>query len=215
VFCQAEAVTDAAVGLEILSEKPIGIGVGHGWEPRGEGMRVTESHGMRLVSLNGLPAIEAFEAHAEATGQALDRGVPSYFLLNNVLGIDTGVGYRLRVPLAIQEDGSILCCADVPQDSVVHIMKSTETSAVDAAVGATRSAVLRLREHTPRVAMFFDCVATRLRTGDIFEYELDSVEQAASPAPLFGCNTYGQLARAEGQFGGFHNCTAVVCVLPE
>lgn len=30
-----------------------------------------------------------------------------------------------------------------------------------------------------------------------------------------GCNTYGQIARAEGQFSGFHNCTAVVCVIPE
>jgi len=36
----------------------------------------------------------------------------------------------------------------------------------------------------------------------------------ASPAGFVGCNTYGQIARAEGQFGGFHNCTAVVCVLP-
>jgi hypothetical protein len=29
-----------------------------------------------------------------------------------------------------------------------------------------------------------------------------------------GCNTHGQIARAEGQFEGFHNCTAVVCLLP-
>lgn len=28
------------------------------------------------------------------------------------------------------------------------------------------------------------------------------------------CNTYGQISRTEGQFSGFHNCTAVVCVLP-
>ena len=27
--------------------------------------------------------------------------------------------------------------------------------------------------------------------------------------------SYGQIARADGQFSGFHNCTAVVCVLPE
>ena len=33
-------------------------------------------------------------------------------------------------------------------------------------------------------------------------------------ASYVGCNTHGQIARAEGQFGGFHNCTAVVCVLP-
>jgi hypothetical protein len=29
-----------------------------------------------------------------------------------------------------------------------------------------------------------------------------------------GCNTFGQIARGEGQFSGFHNCTAVVCIIP-
>jgi hypothetical protein len=44
---------------------------------------------------------------------------------------------------------------------------------------------------------------------------LSALASALGPTPYAGCNTYGQIARAEGQFGGFHNCTAVVCVLPE
>ncbi|MDP9149737.1 MAG: hypothetical protein M3O36_07340 [Myxococcota bacterium] len=34
-----EALSDAAVALEILSKKPLGIGVGHGWLPAGPVMR--------------------------------------------------------------------------------------------------------------------------------------------------------------------------------
>jgi len=45
--------------------------------------------------------------------------------------------------------------------------------------------------------------------------ELDAVRNALQGAPFAGCNTIGQIARAEGQAGGFHNCTAVVCVFPE
>jgi hypothetical protein len=30
-----------------------------------------------------------------------------------------------------------------------------------------------------------------------------------------GENSYGQIVRAAGQFSGFHNCTAVVCVIPD
>jgi hypothetical protein len=60
----------------------------------------------------------------------------------------------------------------------------------------------------------FDCVATRLRLGKAFENELKACAQLLHPASFIGCNTYGQIARAEGQFGGFHNCTAVVCVFP-
>jgi hypothetical protein len=53
-----------------------------------------------------------------------------------------------------------------------------------------------------------------LRLGKEFGAELKAVENVLGTARFAGCNTYGQVARAEGQFGGFHNCTAVVCVIP-
>ena len=93
-------------------------------------------------------------------------------------------------------------------------MKSTGESAVTAASRATEAAVASLRGHKPGAALFFDCVATRLRMGEVFGFELESVAKVLDGADLVGCNTYGQIARAEGQFGGFHNCTAVVMVLP-
>ena len=51
--------------------------------------------------------------------------------------------------------------------------------------------------------------------GDVFGFELEAVRTALGGSDLVGCNTYGQIARADGQFGGFHNCTAVVLALPQ
>ena len=93
-------------------------------------------------------------------------------------------------------------------------MATTEHSAVTAASNATKSAVRALNGAKPEAALLFDCVATRLRMGDVFGVELEAVAESLGGAALVGCNTYGQIARAEGQFGGFHNCTAVVMVLP-
>ena len=214
VFHGTDAFTDAVVGLELLSRKPIGIGVGHGWTPAGPALRVTEVRGARLVGLNGVPAVEAFEQHASSTGQRLDRENPLPFFLHNILGIDTGAGHRLRVPLAIDADGAVHCAAEIPQGARVHIMKTTAESAVAAARRATEAAVQALGPEKPGAALFFDCVATRLRMGDVFGFELASVADTLNTSNLVGCNTYGQIARAEGQFGGFHNCTAVVLVLP-
>jgi len=216
VFFGAEALTDAVVALEMLSTKPLGIGVGHGWKPASPGMRVTEARGMTLLSLNGLPVVDAFEAHALATGQSFDRDAPLPFFLHNILGIDTGSGYRLRVPLAVGDDGSVTCASEIPVGAKVHIMATDTGSAVEAARRATESAIAALQGKQPRVALFFDCVATRLRMGEAFGQELDALGDLLGPAVSFlGCNTHGQIARADGQFGGFHNCTAVVCVLPE
>lgn len=215
VFHGTHAYTDAAVALEILSHKPIGVGVGHGWEPTSAAMRATEVDGMRLIGLNGLPAIEAFEAHAKSQGKAFNPDDPMPYFLHNILGIATGDGYRLRVPLAVHEDGSITCAAEIPEHARVHIMNTSGESASQAAARATNNAISALHGQPPSAALFFDCVATRLRLGDAFAYELSTVVEQLGEAKMVGCNTYGQIARAEGQFSGFHNCTAVVLVIAD
>jgi hypothetical protein len=215
VFCGTEAFTDAAVALEILSSKPIGVGVSHGWEPAGEPLRVTEAEGSTVISLNAMPAVEVFEEHAVSTGQRFDRSDPIPFFLHNVLGIDTGSGYKLRVPLAVLEDGSIGCASDIPAGATVRIMKTTAQSSAEAAMRAVNSALGDMRGTPPEVALFFDCVATRLRMGGDFGSEMDALQRALGKIPYVGCNTYGQIARSEGQFSGFHNCTATVALLPE
>ena len=215
VFCGTEAFDDAAVALEILSNKPLGIGVCHGWAPAGAPMRVTEADGMRVISLDAVSSVEMFEQHARDTNQVFNRNDPLPFFLHNVLGIQGSSGYKFRVPLQVNADGSVSCAADIPVGSTVAIMKATGASAAEAATEATRAALRQLDGQRPKVAIFFDCVATRLRTGREFGFELAALQKTLGSARFAGCNSYGQIARAEGQFGGFHNCTAVIGVIPD
>jgi hypothetical protein len=215
VFYGTKAYTDTAVALEILSQKPLGIGVRHGWEASSRPMRVTEADGMKLVSLNAIPAVEVFKEHAKATKQKFDLADPIPFFLHNVIGIKTVNGYQLRVPLSIHSDGSIECASDIPVGATVSIMKTTSRSASQAAKDALEDALLQMNGEKASIALFFDCVATRLRTGDKFSSELSTLQKGLGSTQYVGCNTYGQIARVDGQFSGFHNCTAVVCVIPE
>ena len=217
VFFGTEAFTNAAVALEILSNKPIGIGARHGWSASGDPMRVTESADSCVVSLNVAPALEAFDDHAAATNQRFDHDDPMLFFLHNVVGVRTEGGYKLRVPLGIAQDGGILFAAEVPVGATAQVMSTGATSAVEAAGSAVRDAVEQVERdgHTPKAALFFDCVATRLRLGDDFGKELHAVATELKTAQFAGFNSYGQIVRAEGQLSGFHNCTAVVCVFPD
>jgi hypothetical protein len=213
VFCNGEVATDAAVALEILSPAPIGVGVRHGWYPASRPMRVTEVDGMRLISLNSIAAVQAFRDYARESEQSFDEANPTPFLLHNILGIETGHGYKLRVPLAIRDDGSIVCAAEIPEGATVCIMATDPAATCGAAADATRAALDQLLGRPPQVALFFDCVATRLRMGREFGAELSTIKGLLGNTHFAGCNTYGQVARTDGQFSGFHNCTAVVCVL--
>ncbi|HBZ06806.1 MAG TPA: FIST domain protein [Massilia sp.] len=214
VFIGTEAHTDAIVVLEMLSKKPIGLGVRHGWQPAGPVLRVTEAQGNRLVSLNATPAVEVFEAHAQATGQTFNRADALPFFLHNVIGIETGEGYKLRVPLALNDDGSISCAAEVPVGGTVRLMVADAASACEAARQAAQAALAGLEGGEHAGSLLFDCTATRLRLGREFGHELEAVGEALGSENFAGCNTYGQIARSTGQFSGFHNCTAVVCAIP-
>ena len=217
VFCGTRVHGNAAVALEIVSAKPVGIGARHGWRPASPPLRVTQADASRVVSLNAAPAVEVFEEHAEAGAQSFDRSDPMPFFLHNIVGVETPGGFKLRVPLGVTDEGGIVCAAEVPTGATAHIMSTGGESAVAAAAAAVRDAVEQVTREggSPRAALFFDCVATRLRLGQGFDQELDAVAEALGGAPFAGFNSYGQIVRSEGQFSGFHNCTAVVCVLPD
>lgn len=217
VFFGTEAHTDAVVGLEILSNKPFGIGARHGWTPASEPLRVTEACDSCMVSLNVSPAVEVFEEHAASTRQKFDVQNPMPFFLHNIVGVKTADGHKLRVPLGTTPEGGVLTAAEVPTGATAHIMGTESRNAAAAAATAVQDAVDQVTEagHTPRAALFFDCVATRLRLGQDFGDELEAVKRELKDAPFAGFNSYGQIVRADGQFSGFHNCTAVVCVIPE
>lgn len=215
VFCDGQVATDAVVALEILSPRPVGIGVAHGWSPASSPLRVTDAEGSRVMSLNATPAAEVYEEYARQVGQRFDRADPLPFFLHHILGIETASGYRLRVPLRVGGDSSLVCAAEIPRHATVQLMRSSDALAIDAAERATRAALDQLGDQRPGAAIFFDCVATRLRLGDAFLRELGALQRLLGPTSFAGCNSYGQIARAHGQFGGYHNCTPVICLLPE
>jgi hypothetical protein len=217
VFCGTEAATDAVVAIEILSNNRFGIGARHGWAPASGPLRVTESSNACVISLNASAAADAFVDHAGATNQSFDRTDPLPFFLHNIVGLKVDDGHKLRVPLGVDADGAVSFAADVPALATARIMSTGAQEAADAAAEATRDAMDQVRSSgaTPRAAIFLDCVATRLRLGQSFDRELEAVGRELDGIPFAGFNSYGQIVRSEGQFSGFHNCTAVVLVIPD
>lgn len=215
LFVDGEVMSDAGVALEILSNKPLGVGLCQGWRPTSEPMRVTAAHGNRVISLNAVPAVEMYQEHAERTGQRFDPASPMPFFLDNILGIMTpDGGLRLRVPVGTNPDGSVTCAAEVPVGANVRIMATSATLASDAAEAAVQRARQQLGQIKPQAAIFFDCLASRARMELGFGFDPRSLADSLGTSNYAGFSTCGQVVRAEGEFNGFQNCTAVVCLIP-
>lgn len=215
VFMDGEIRGDAAVALEILSTRPIGIGVRHGWTAATGPLRVTASHGTVVESLNAIAAADIFKRHALTTGQELDPLAPHSFFVQNAVGMRLDSGYKLRLPIALLDNDAIAFSAEIPNGAAISIMCTTDHSSTNAARIATQEAINQLSSYKASGALLFDSAATGWRMGEIFQEAVEAVQETLGEVPLCGCNVMGQIATLKDQFSGYHNCSAVVCVFPE
>lgn len=213
VFNGDEILSGAFVCVEILSEKPFGVGMSHGWNPVAGPFRVTSSTGNHLHEINGVPARELYADYA--TENELDTSDETIFLMQNIIGIADGENMKLRVPLAVEEDGTLICSTDVPEGAVVHIMRSD----LDHVLACTEEAIEQASADNPSGqyagALLIGCVATRLQLGDGFAATIERASKSMGSASLGGCAAFGQLARIGSSFSGRQSAASVVCLIPE
>jgi hypothetical protein len=207
--------SDAAVSMHVFSATPWGVGVNHGLRSTTRPMRVTKALGNAVIELDGVPAFDVYVKHAAARGITLTRENAASYLIGNELGIhffDRII--RVRAPLAVGNDGSVTCVAEVPRGSMVSILDGEPESMFAAA----RSAALEAKEHldgNPAAGvLLFDCVCRGMILGASFHHEIDAVRSVFGDVPTAGFLTYGEIARYGGRLDGWHNATAVVVAIP-
>jgi hypothetical protein len=216
VFFQDEVLTDAFVCAEILSKHPLGLGISHGWSQIGPTLRVTRSEGAVVKEINGRPALDIYRDFAREQGVTLegDKVVP--FLMEHIIGWLYQEGdQKLRVTLWPLDDGSVVCASEIPEGSLISLMKATDRSVIESGGRAARLAVDRLKPARPAGIIALECVSQRLRVGeDGVAQEIQRIQDLAGPVPLAGCHGYGQLARTRGAFTGLMSASALALVFP-
>lgn len=202
-------ISDAAVVVRL----PLGIGVGvsHGWQPISAGMRVTESNGRIIQSLDWRPAFAIYRELVEAHS-GMQFSDNNFFDIAKRYPFGIGkIGTELvvRDPFMKEENGGIVCVGEVPQNCIVKLLNGTPESLIAAAVRARNLA----EEFVPfasgdgQPAFFIDCISRVLYLGERIE---DELEAAAGKRTLFGALTLGEIANNGKEYLEFYNKTAVL-----
>ncbi|MFM7063057.1 MAG: FIST signal transduction protein [Actinomycetes bacterium] len=205
----------AVVAAAISSDRPIGIGVRHGWEPVGESMLVTASQGVTVSTLDDQPALDVyldrFNAHDEVRAD-LDAFIN--FAVTRPLGIRRRDRMEIRyVGGADFERRTIQCIAEVPAGGLAWTMTGDAETILGATDDACTEAIEALGGADPLGLMVFDCIARRsVLSDDGDQAEVARMRVHAGAAPVAGFYTYGEIARTRGA-GGFHNQTLVALAL--
>ncbi len=223
VFCDDDVLRDGVALCLWSSKSPLPISVKHGHKPLSDVLTVTRSEGSVLHEVDGRPAWEVWKEHTRGAAKKLGIDVDALsdtsdvgsFLIRYELGLLTGDEYKVRVPLALNDDGSLSFACSIFPDSKFRIMESFEKDQVESAGEAAQRAVDGPEAANRVGALVFDCVCRGIILGDKFHEGVDAIKAEIGDIPLIGFETYGEICRREGEFSGLHNTTTVVTIIPD
>lgn len=201
----------SVVVATITSTGPIGIGIGHGFDPENEPHVVTSSGRNVVATLDEQPALDSYLFHHGVSEEILDD--PEAFS-EMARWRPLGVVRRGRVePRAVigadRVARTLMTGAPVPQGGLVWLMHTDVDAALGAIDTAAAASLGALDGARPRAVVAFDCGGRRGVLGA--DGVVEEIERLAALAgcPVAGLYTFGEIARTSGR-SGFHNLTAVL-----
>jgi hypothetical protein len=224
-YLNDKVYSGAVVGLGMVGDLKIGIGVKHGWIPIGIPKKVTKSSGSVLHELDGKPAIAIYDDYFGEEAKELRTETLAKLAITYPLGIKTAGSEEMliRDPITVDEHGSITCAAEIPEGSEIQLMIGSREEAVKVAKQAAEKAIEQLNGAKPKAVIIFNCIARNKLFGERSGEEIDAIQEAVGKdVPLIGFYTYGEQAPIGGEVldikrcnPAFHNETVVICVLGE
>jgi hypothetical protein len=119
----------------------------------------------------------------------------------------------VRDPIKAQEGSDIVCVGEIPEHSVLNILKGERENLIAAAACAARDCSIP-RGSRPRGTMIVDCISRMLYLEATFEEELaticNTVAAACDGEAPFGVLSLGEIAGEGDEFLEFFNKTVVV-----
>lgn len=203
-----EVLTNAAVGFGISGPILIAAGAEHGWKPIGNTRVVTKAEGTKLYELDGKPAFQIYQEYfgerASDFKQALTLAAVSYPLGMKAKGTDE---VMVRVPLAVADDGSIVCGAELIEGSEVSLMIGTLSSTLWAAEATAKAAMRGMEGATKRVIFVSDCIARKILLGERGTEEIALLKAVGGDnTEIFGFYSYGQIAPLKPPSENINTC---------
>ena len=208
--------TGGMLAIRMESERPWGVGVAHGLHPASVVMSVSKASGNKLYDLNGRPALDVYREYAASRGVAFEDDKAPQFLVENELGVllfDDIV--RVRAPIRIEPDGALFMAGEVPEGSLVCIVRGSQEEIIAAARTAAEEALDGLGGAQPAGVLVFSCVCRAMVLGERYAEEIAAIRSVFRDVPVAGFSSYGEVARTKSKLAGYHNDTIVVAAIPE
>ena len=195
-YLNKEILSESCSGILFGGKFNFGFGIKHGWKPLGKMRYITSSSDNVIKEIDGLPAVKLYEDYfAKNTLELVKelRRISIYYPLGIYLPGEKE--YLLRNIISIKDDGSLVTQGDIPPNSKIRLMISTEDSRLAATVAACEEAKRNLGSQKVKFLIVFISAARFLIHGRQNDIELCVIKEVfGENTPLIGIYTNGEQA---------------------
>lgn len=193
----------------------VGHGSQGGWDIFGPERTVTKSSGNVLYEIDGQPALALYKRYLG--DQA--AGLPSTALLFplSLRASRTAEKSLVRTILSVDEEtNSMTFAGDLPEGSLVQLMRANMDRLIDGASGAALSTARDGAKSGGSVTLAISCVGRRLVLGERTEEEIEAALRALPEnTALVGFYSYGEISPYATGMCDLHNQTMTLTNLWE
>lgn len=194
------------------------LGVRHGWQKIMGPFVATKTEKNIISELNWEPA---FEVYKEVLKKDSGVSIAHDNFFEHAKGYPFGL-YRegeediVRDPITVNEKGELICVGEVPENSVLYILKGEAGSLIESAAQATRDCWKESYD-MPNQVFIVDCISRTLFLEQEFEKELAAVTDVIAPITThttpMGVLTLGEISSYGEGYVEFFNKTIVLGML--
>lgn len=209
-FIKDRVLEGGVVGAGLWGDFEADLKVEHGFDPLGLEKEVTASEGNIIQEIDGKPAVGIFEDYFEKE-EIMSEGFfgtlegKGFFY---PLGIITADRIIARYIMGVNEEGSLVCGASVPEGSKVKVLHSRVSKVKETAANMGQE----IKEKEPECVFFFSCAMRRMIiTPDDGEEVRIFRKAVGEEVPLVGFYTYGEfcIPKTEKKALAHHETLAV------
>lgn len=193
----------------------IGHGTKGGWDIFGPERKVTRAKDNLLFELDGKPALELYKNYLGDLAGELPASALLFPLSLRTNSFDEK--RIVRTILSVDETNqSMTFAGDVPEGSLVQLMRANFDRLIDGASEAASMTARRNKSERDVFSLAISCVGRRLILGERAEEELEAVlEELPSDTKQIGFYSYGEISPYAIGYCDLHNQTMTLTTISE
>ncbi len=210
IFDERQCLAQAA--LVLLLPAPTEAIVCHGYPVSERIMTATSTLGNRVDSVDHQPAFEVYRnVIRQEYGVSVTRENFYEHAVHFPFGVITAIDVLVRIPVAFNDDGSLVCVGEVPPNSMLRLLRAPDLPSSEC-VASIASALNALGKPAGAALMTFYCAGRRMHFGADAVRELTQLKAQTGSSCLFGALSLGEIDSLKDlRFPRFHNA-AMLCL---